>query len=434
MAARPRGAGGRAGGGRRGKGRRRAQRKGRGPRGMTRRAFLRIGLGSAAVVAATGGAAGYAAGRVNAVERFDAERLSALRGQASSPLLERFAGLAEALPWRQLGHFPTDVEPLPSPAGSADVHLWVKREDRCSGLYGGNTVRKLEHLLAAALLANAGTLVTLGGIGTTHGLAAALHGRELGLGTRLAVFDQPVTPYVRENLRALAATGARVSFAAGELRAARQARMLYEQARDEGAAPHFLMMGGWSRLGTVGHVTAGLELAEQVGKGLIPEPDRIFVALGSGGTAAGLAAGCRLAGLKSRVTAVRVAPAVIANAFTIHYLANDALRWLRSLDPAVGAARVRFGDFDVVTDQLGAGYGYATPASEEAVAWAANDLALETACTGKALAACLRYCERRARPGETVLFWNTFSSARLVAGSSLDALPPRLREIARGRT
>ncbi len=59
-------------------------------------------------------------------------------------------------------------------------------------------------------------------------------------------------------------------------------------------------------LGCVGYVEAAIELAEQVGAGELPEPSHIVVALGSGGTAAGLLAGLKLAGLRSRLVCVLV--------------------------------------------------------------------------------------------------------------------------------
>ena len=54
------------------------------------------------------------------------------------------------------------------------------------------------------------------------------------------------------------------------------------------------------------YVDAAFELAEQVTAGVMPEPDAI-VAVGSSGTAAGLAAGLAIAGLKTRVLGIAIA-------------------------------------------------------------------------------------------------------------------------------
>jgi D-cysteine desulfhydrase len=389
-----------------------------GPRGkprprrlVTRRIFLRTGAGAALGVLAAGAAGRHAAGRLNAVFEFEPERLASLRGGASTLLFERFPALADSVPWRPLALVPTRIEPLPAVDGARDVQLFVKRDDHTSELYGGNKVRKLEHLLAEAALAERRTLVTYGGTGTNHGLATALHGRALGFAVRLALFEQPASPYVERNLRGFVAAGAELRVRSGEAGALLALRELYDASTAAGDAPYFIMPGGSSRLGNVGYVNAGLELAEQVRAGVVPEPDRIFVALGSCGTAAGLVAGCRLAGLRTRVAAVRASARVVANKPVVLYLANDVAAYLRRCDPSVPRVRIGPGDFDVVGDQLGAGYGHATAAAEAALSWVAPQLALEPTYTAKAMAACLAHCRGQARPGETVLFWNTVNSA-----------------------
>jgi D-cysteine desulfhydrase len=393
---------------------------------LTRRRFVRIGAGAVGALAVTGGAASSTARRMNAVGNFPAARLAEMRSGKTNLLFDHFPKLAETVPWRPVADLPTAIEELPVVEGAADVRLFVKRDDRSAGLYGGNKVRKLEHFLAAAELSGSRTLITMGGIGTNHGLATALHGRQHGFNVRLVLFDQPVTPFVEENLRALSAAGAGVHYGNGELGAVIAARRLYRASEAAGEVPYFIMVGGSSRLGSIGYVTAALELAEQVHAGVIPEPDRLFVAVGSCGTAAGLIVGCRLAGLRTRVCAVRVSPAVVANRPVIRYLANDLAAFLREHDPTVPHVRIGSRDFDLLTRQLGAGYGHTTAASAAAMRWAAPRLALEPIYTGKALAACLNHCTDGAQPGETVLFWNTINSAAVPLAPDFDTLPDRL--------
>jgi 1-aminocyclopropane-1-carboxylate deaminase/D-cysteine desulfhydrase-like pyridoxal-dependent ACC family enzyme len=52
-------------------------------------------------------------------------------------------------------------------------------------------------------------LVTLGGIGTNHGLATAIFCDQLGLKCTLLLYYQPVTEYVKQNLLLLAKSGSR---------------------------------------------------------------------------------------------------------------------------------------------------------------------------------------------------------------------------------
>jgi len=64
-----------------------------------------------------------------------------------------------------------------------DVEIWAKREDCNSGLaYGGNKVRKLEHLAAEALAQGCDTLVSIGGVQSNHTRQVAAVAARLGLG------------------------------------------------------------------------------------------------------------------------------------------------------------------------------------------------------------------------------------------------------------
>src|SRR5207249_8158194 len=81
-------------------------------------------------------------------------------------------------------------------AGAVGVAaLALKREDRSVRRCGGNKVRGLAFLLAGA---PPGTVfVTVGGTGSTHCLATAVHADALSYRTVLAQFPQPDTPASR---------------------------------------------------------------------------------------------------------------------------------------------------------------------------------------------------------------------------------------------
>ena len=70
-----------------------------------------------------------------------------------------------------------------------------------------------------------------------------------------------------------------------------------------GKFPMTIPLGGSSPLGTIGYINAAFELKEQIMRGEIPEPDFIYVAAGTCGTAAGLIIGLKAAQLKTKVIA-----------------------------------------------------------------------------------------------------------------------------------
>jgi len=282
-----------------------------------------------------------------------------------------------------LGDWPTPLDPAPALARASGVaELWLKREDRA----GGNKVRGLEFLLAGA--GPDTTFVTLGGTGSTHCLATAVHARRLGHRTVLAQFPQPDTDASRAVAAATARADAVVIRAGSRLGLPWAVLHAWAEARRLGA-PRWIPGGGAHPRAVIGHLLAALELAAQ----LDAPPETIVVPLGTGGTAAGIALGVAWLGWPTRVVAVRVAPRLFANRWRITRLARRAAQLLgiRSSELCVR-----------VVDGLGAGYGHPSPAGERARALAAaHGLTLDPTYGAKAFAA-IDGMQR-------VVFWNTFA-------------------------
>ena len=105
----------------------------------------------------------------------------------------------------RLGSYPTPVTRLAAAAraGGVDpgVALWCKRDDLTSPVYGGNKVRKLEHLLDEARASGAKRIVTIGAIGSHHMLATALYGGRAGFVVEGVLAPQPWSPHRRRAMR-----------------------------------------------------------------------------------------------------------------------------------------------------------------------------------------------------------------------------------------
>lgn len=302
--------------------------------------------------------------------------------------------LHQRWPGLRLGHValgtgPTPVRRLDGLTGiAADLDLWVKDESGYGdGGWGGNKVRKLEWIIPEAQRRRCSTLFTVGGIGTHWGLACALYGKEYGLRTVLGLVDQPVDDHVREQLARLQASGA-------ELHRYRSVRALTLAAPwlmltnvHAGRLPWYLPAGGSNPIGTLGYVETALEIAAQVERGDLPEPATVVVPIGSGGTAAGLALGLRIAGLRTRVFGAVVNDAFPLDAPVIARLANRTGDLLRERG-ATGVPTITAEDLTTAEEWLGETYGDPTPASTAMVVRAAElGLDLEPVYTGKALAA-----------------------------------------------
>jgi D-cysteine desulfhydrase len=336
---------------------------------------------------------------------------------ADLPLYRAFPALERALPRIAFVRTPTPIEGL-ALDGLPEGALFVKRDDRCCPLYGGNKPRKLEFLLGRARARGSRTLVTTGGLGTNHGLAMTILGRSLGIASVLVLVDQPVTPGVRETLRLQYAYGAQQIAARNVGGAAVHTLRALAASALRGERPQLVPTGGSSALGDVGFVSAAFELAEQVRAGECPEPEAIFVPVGSGGSVAGLLLGLRLAGLRSRVAGVLVTDILPPSPASLARAARATLRLLRRADSSVPAVKIRAGDFPLARDQLGPGYGAPTPAACDAVAAAASvGLSLDTTYSGKALAA-IRALGGRGELGRgPVLFWDTYNAVDVAAAA-----------------
>ncbi|HYL22340.1 MAG TPA: pyridoxal-phosphate dependent enzyme [Gemmatimonadales bacterium] len=302
-----------------------------------------------------------------------------------------------ALVPRSLGDWPTPLEPAAALAGAVGVdELSLKREDRSSARYGGNKVRGLEFLLAGAAPGTA--FVTVGGTGSTHCLATAVHAAAAGCRAVIAQFPQPETP-VSEAVAAACAVRAALVVRA-RARGTLPMAMVEAWHRARALGPRRWIPGGGAHPSAVaGHLIAGLELAQQV----VEPPDEIVLPLGTGGTAAGVALAVATLRWPTRVVAVRVAPVLVANRWRTLWLARGARRLLARRGIPLPAPR----SLEIV-DGLGRGYGWPTVDGEAAARLAArHGLVLDPTYGAKAFAFLLR---RATGNVHRVVFWHTFAA------------------------
>lgn len=334
-------------------------------------------------------------------------------------LYERAPLLRDRLPRVPLVERPTPVRRLHRLGRALGLaELWLK-DDSGGPPVGGNKARKLEFLLADALARGRKTLVTVGYLGTNHGLATLLAARSKGLDCSLVLIEEATSEHVRDTLVRCAALGAKMVYAGSEVRSVPPIIGVYGSHLLRGQAPCWIPPGGSSPLGTTGYVEAGLELAAQVHAGELPEPGNIYVPLGSAGTAAGIALGIGMAGLRSRVRAVRVVAPTMASTARTKRLALATYRRLRRLDPGLAAEPPALA-LDCVPGFEGPGYGTETPEAMDAIrrADATEGLTLEVTYTGRALAALAR--EAQEGMNGPALLWNTFHPR----GEMPDNAPP----------
>lgn len=311
--------------------------------------------------------------------------------------MRRFPALAR-ISRVSLGRFPTPVERIDVP-DAGELHL--KRDDLSSATLGGNKLRALEFLLGGIRAGD--TVLTAGGLGSTHVLSTLHHARSLGAQAMAVRWWHEMNPVAERVDSRTGELAVRLTDHGGPLRALALAYL----GRARGTA-WWVPPGGSSPLGILGHVNAGLELAEQISRGELPPPGRVVVPLGTGGTAAGLALAFRLAGLDTEVVGARVVPRIAGNRWRVLRLAGATSRLIErhtgeSL-PRVTGERLR-----IVHDVYGGAYGRILPDAEMARAMLERERGVRLDSTYSAKAFLAALAERRRAPG-AVLFWLTFDA------------------------
>lgn len=295
-----------------------------------------------------------------------------------------------------LAQRPTPLHRLDRLSADLGLDLWVKRDDLTGFGLSGNKVRKLEFLLAEARSQGADTVITCGGLQSNHARATAVAARQLGLAPVLLLRgERPEVP--DSNLLLDHLLGAEVhTCTPDDYRHRRTERMeaLAEQVRARGGVPYVVPEGGSNGLGAMGFVRAAHEVAWQAPDGF----DHVVVAVGSGGTLAGLALGPRL----GHVHGVAVCDDRPYFVDAVERIAAEARSHGAGALPPAGTS------WDVVEGYQGPAYAVATPAIWASVQRAARQegLLLDPVYTGKAFH--MLCCEAEAgRLSGRVLFWHT---------------------------
>ena len=309
-----------------------------------------------------------------------------------------------------LGDLPSPVEELKRLREALGVRarILVKRDDAISFGFGGNKVRKLAIVVADAVAAGADTLITVGGIQSNHARATAATAAKLGLRCHLiangARPERPTGNALLDNL-----LGAEIEYVGGREDRIPAMRRTADRVRAAGGRPAEIPLGASTPEGAIGFVRAIGELLQQGVR-----PDVIVHATSSGGTQAGIVAGCALHGLATRVIGVSADDPAADVDRTVRAIISGMAGPLG--DSLADVAR----DASIEVDDtfVGGGYGVPTPASTEAQQLAARTEAIfvDHTYTAKALAALIAYVRDGRIPADaTVLFWHTGGQVGLFA-------------------
>lgn len=303
-----------------------------------------------------------------------------------------------------LGEFPTPVTQISLPGVSAYCQTWVKRDDLSSHICGGNKTRKLEFLLRK----ESRPVLTFGPRGSHHVCATARHARAIGRATTAVLVPQHMTPHhqlIYNNILSECETVIELSSNPFSLITGLFASTVPIVRHREWY--QIVPPGGTNAHGTLGYVLGGLELGAQIDAGLLPAPATVFVPLGTGGTAVGIAIGLAMAQLRTTVVAVRVVPRMALPEVALTTLMRRTLKLIQRAGLVAPPKKdVRFR----VENGFSKNYAVSTPLADEAQHLANQaGIPVETTYTAKTFAAMIHCAKTQSANEGPILFWQTFS-------------------------
>jgi D-cysteine desulfhydrase len=304
------------------------------------------------------------------------------------------------------GVYPTPIEEAPrfrQALGRSSPRIFIKRDDYTGPGFGGNKVRKLEYVLAKAVADGAEVVITSGGVKSNHARVTAAMCARLGLRCVLVLNSAAVTQ-AGLNPASLAVDelfGAEVIRVGAREERATTVESVAEKLRGEGKNVAVIPIGASIPLGALGFVRAVQETKTQL-ESLDARIDYIFHSSSSGGTQAGIVAGCQLFDWQA-VKIIGVSaddPSASISA--------EVGKIIRGVGEALGARLSE--DATVVDGYIGGGYGVPSAQGDEAIELLARTegLILDPVYTAKAMAALIDWFRKgKLTENDNVMFWHT---------------------------
>lgn len=330
--------------------------------------------------------------------------------QREAQLFKYFPKLKETLPWVQLINEATPVHSLSTLSKKwGHDSLYIKREDKTDEtFYGGNKVRNLEFILADAIHKNIHSLVSVVPYGSNFAAALSAQSKKLKLDVHLSQFIVQKNPQVMAHDNYCLSSGANTTNYPGKLSAPIAMLDGYSKivaSRLSQSKHYWVAPGGSSMHGTLGHTQAILELKTQIDNHEIPEPDYIVVGAGTCGTMAGMTAGLKIAGLKSKLIGVRAADPIVCNKNKIAGLTNEVFKFLQL------PLRINATEICLMESPLNQGYGYPTEKAQNLINefYESEAIHLDTTYTSKVALFLKEQLLKSEFRGQKVLYWHTYS-------------------------
>lgn len=317
-------------------------------------------------------------------------------------------------PRLHFAHLPTPLEPLDRLSDYlGGPKLWIKRDD-CTGLAGGgNKTRKLEFLIADALLESADCVITQGATQSNHTRQTAAIAARQGLGCHILLEDRTGSKDTDYNYNGNVLLDELFGASLGmrpngtDMNAAMQD--LAKELEANGKKTYIIPGGGSNPVGALGYVNAALELLNQANE-MSLRIDELVHGTGSAGTQAGLVTGMAACNSGIPVLGIGVRAPHDAQLSSVLNLAQRTAAHMGIPDT------VSENDVHVNCNYVGKGYGIPGEDTLQAIKLLANmeGILLDPVYSGKAMAGLIDLVRQgRYESDQNVVFLHTGGSQAL---------------------
>lgn len=257
-----------------------------------------------------------------------------------------------------IANLPTKIEKLEKISAELGVNIFFKRDDQTGSEVSGNKVRKLEYSIKEAIDQGCDTLITCGGIQSNHARSTAAAAIKAGLSSVL-VLRTNEEPEVDGNYFVDRLLGADIRFiTSDEYSNSRQEIMenIVKELEKDGRKGYIIPEGASNGVGSLGYINFVKEVLEFEEKS-DTKFDTIVVAVGSGGTYAGIHMGndIYLDG-KRRVVGFNVCDTAEFFKEKVKEIIKESKEYLNEKD----LEKVNSENMDIIDGYVGEGYALST--------------------------------------------------------------------------
>lgn len=282
-----------------------------------------------------------------------------------------------------LANLPTKIEKLERLSHElGGPNIYIKRDDQTGSEISGNKIRKLEYSLKEAIDKGCDCIITCGGVQSNHCRATAAAAAKLGMKSCL-VLRGNIDTEIDGNLFIDRLLGAEVQFITAEDYRYRRNEIL-ERVKAEmiakGYKPYIIPEGASNGIGLFGYFNAMEEIIAQE-KDMGIHFDDIVIAVGSGGTYAGLFLASRLLKHPAKIHGFNICDDEAYFKNSINKIVIEGLGYI--------GEELSFSkdEFHIVDGYAGEGYAISSPEGRKFIYYMAKleGVILDPVYTGKAM-------------------------------------------------